>query len=229
MAAAGASGQADVTVDNCLSVGDIQAIIRRIEQRFEVVEHETAMNASGTQQQLAALRVDVRTLQIAPPAAAAKRYDLIDTNTMSRSMLGGTRADYFKAWAKNTKSYTNAKLPGYPQALESCEKLGKDSPVDRSVIDGWRWGEALEANSRLHDMLMLVTSGEAIGIVESAPGRGFDAWRLLNVRFNSVGEMYTYDKMNAIMKQSPVKHLRVSGVHRQVQKRLEDIPGEDRG
>ena len=98
-------------------------------------------------------------------------------------------------------------MPGYRQALETCEQLGKDSPADRSVIDDWRWGEALEANSRLYDMLMLVTSGEAIGIFESVPGRGFEAWRLLNVRFNSVGEMYTHDKMNAIMKQSPVKHI----------------------
>ena len=81
-------------------MGDIQAIFRRMEQRLEVVDHETAMNASGTEQQMAALRVDVRTLQIAPPAAAPKRYDLIDTKTMSPSMSGGTRADNFKAWAK---------------------------------------------------------------------------------------------------------------------------------
>ena len=92
------------------------------------------------------------------------------------------------------KSYTNAQLPGYRQAIESRENLGKDSPVDRTVIDSWLSGKALEANCRLHDMLMLVTSGEAIGIVESVPGRGLEAWRLLNVRFNLVGEMYTYDK-----------------------------------
>ena len=79
--------------------------------------------------------------------------------------------------------------------------------MDGGVIAGWRWADAVDADSRLHDMLMLVTTGEALGITESVPGRGFEAWRLINVRFNSVGEMYTFDKMNAIMRQAPVKHI----------------------
>ena len=85
--------------------------------------------------------------------------------------------------------------------------LGNPQAVDNQVITGWGWAEAVEADSRLHDMLMVVTVDEALGIVESVPGRGFKAWRPINVRFNSVGEMYTFDKMSAIMHQAQVKNI----------------------
>ena len=54
-------------------------------------------------------------------------------------------------------------------------------------------------------MLLSIISGEAVGIAESVPGGGFEAWRLLSVRINSVGEMYTFGKVNAIMKQTPAR------------------------
>ena len=56
-------------------------------------------------------------------------------------------------------------------------------------------------------MLMMITSGEAAGIVETVPMCGFEAWRLLSVRYNSVVEMYTFDKMKAIMKHNLAKNI----------------------
>ena len=58
-------------------------------------------------------------------------------------------------------------------------------------------------------MLLLITSGEAQGIVESVPGQGFEAWRIISVRLNSTREMYTLDRTNSIMKQSPAKPISV--------------------
>ena len=48
--------------------------------------------------------------------------------------------------------------------------------------------------------LMITTSG-AQTIVEKSPDQGFEAWRQLSLRFNPVGETYTFDKMNTLMKQ----------------------------
>ena len=105
------------------------------------------------------------------------------------------------------KAFTNAKLTGYRRALELAEELPKGTPVDQEVMGAWQWEDAVMADSKLHDMLLLITGGEAQVIVEPVAGQGFEAWRLLNERFNSTGELYTFDKMNAIMKQNPVKHI----------------------
>ena len=91
--------------------------------------------------------------------------------------------------AKKITAYTNAKLPGYRQASDLTEKLGKDKAVDASVKMSWSWPEADLADARFHEMLLMITAGEAAGIVESVPSCGFEAWRLLAVRYNLVGEM----------------------------------------
>ena len=115
---------------------------------------------------------------------------------MSPTIFSGDRGENFKAWAKKVEASTNAKLNGYRKALESVERLPRDHPVDASVFEEWRWAEATDAVSTMHDMLLLITSGEAQGLVASVPGLGFEAWRLISVRCNSTGEMYTFDKMN---------------------------------
>ena len=100
-----------------------------------------------------------------------------------------------------------AKLTGYRRALELAEELPKGTPVDQEVMGAWQKGDAVMAGSKLHDMLLLITGGEAQGIVQQVPGWGFEAWSFLNERFSSTGELYTFDKMNAIMKQTQVKHI----------------------
>ena len=205
----GESGQDDVSIGNANTVGDFQTLIARLDVRIDQLENELAMQGSGTEQQLATIRVDVRTLQQAGGGAQAggAKFDLVDTKNMSPTVYSGKRSDNFKVWAKRVKAYTNAKLPGYRKVLDEIEKLGKDTPVDQHILNSWNWSEGVAADSKLHDLLLIITSEEALGVVESVEGRGFEAWRLLNLRFNSVGELYTYDKMNSIMKRTPVKHI----------------------
>ena len=211
MAAVGETGRGDVYIDNAHSVGDFQVILHRLQDMIETMQNEMEMNGTGIEQQMAQVRVDLRQMAVdarnVTSTASSTKYDLVDTKVMSPAQFSGERAENFKQWGKKVKAYTNAKLVGFRKALEATEKLGKDSPVDASVLSAWNWAQAVEADSKLHDMLLLVTTGEALGIVESVPGQGFESWRLLNVRFNSVGEMYTFDKMNSIMKQSQVKHI----------------------
>ena len=71
--------------------------------------------------------------------------------------------------------------------------------IDAYTIQTRQWADATVANSKLHDMLLLVTGADALGIVEGVPNQGFEAWRLLNESCNRVGEMYTYDKMNSLI------------------------------
>ena len=47
--------------------------------------------------------------------------------------MSGARTENFKLWAKKIKAYTSMTLPGYRQALDLSEKLGKDKPVDAAV------------------------------------------------------------------------------------------------
>ena len=207
-----ASGSNDVTIDNATSVGDFQVVLQRITLENEALKDQLERNSHGAEQQLAQLRMDVRLLQQqqqAPPQADAReeRFELVDTKNMSPAIYSGTRAENFKVWAKKIKAYTNAKLPGYRKALECAEKQPKETPIDAGTIASWNWKSGAAADSKLHDMLLLVTGGEAQGIVEAVPGEGFEAWRLINVRFNTIGELYTYDKMNAMMHQTACKHI----------------------
>ena len=50
--------------------------------------------------------------------------------------------------------------------------MPQDEAVDAAVINSWRCDASVKADSKLHDMLMLVTAEKAQGIVE--PGRGFE-------------------------------------------------------
>ena len=55
--------------------------------------------------------------------------------------------------------------------------------------DGWNWADATVANLKLHDMVLLVTGADTLGIIEAVPNQGFESWRLLHERYNSSGKM----------------------------------------
>ena len=53
-------------IDSVTTVAVIQTVLHRMLYRIEAIESEIISNASGAEQQLASIRVDVRTLQLAP-------------------------------------------------------------------------------------------------------------------------------------------------------------------
>ena len=103
-------------------MGDIQAILHQIVYRMDDITNNVGDNAQGAEQQLAAIRVEIRNLQQGAGggggSSGGKRIDLIDTKTMSPDKFSGNRSENFKAWAKKIKAYCNAKLHGYRRALE---------------------------------------------------------------------------------------------------------------
>ena len=174
----GQSGSSDAAVENANSVGDFQTTLWRIMARLDSVENDVATNASGSEQQLAFIRVDVRALQQEPAADTGRKVDLVDAKSMSPTTYSGARSESYKAWSKRVKAYTNAKMTGFRMALEAVDKLPKDQQVDLEVFSGWNWKDAVEADSKLHDLLSMITAGEALSIVESVPSQRFEACRL---------------------------------------------------
>ena len=102
-----------------------------------------------------------------------------------------------KAWSKKLKAYCNVEVNGYRKALEAAEK--SKTMVDSHVIQTWNWADAAVANTKLHDMLRSVMGPDALGIIDGVPNQGFEAWRRFSVRYNTVVEMYTYNKINSLM------------------------------
>ena len=125
----GQSGASDVYIDNAETVGDFRTVLARLEARIETIEHDVAMNASGSEQQLAALRHELRGVQA---NGVNNKFDLVDMKTMTPAIFTGARSENFRTWAKRVKAYTNARLPGYRQALEEVEKLGQGHACRRA-------------------------------------------------------------------------------------------------
>ena len=79
------------------------------------------------------------------------------------------------------KAYCNVKVNGYREAVEASEQC--KTTVDIHTIQTWSWADAAVADSKPHDMLLLVAGADALGIVEGVPDQDFEAWRLFNERF----------------------------------------------
>ena len=105
----------------------------------------------------------------------------------SPSSLNCLKTEHFKAWSTKQKAYTHVKVNGYRAALEAAEMC--KVLVDAHMIPIWNWSDAVVANAKVHDVLLLVTGTDALGIVEGMPNQGFEAWRLFKGRYSSVGEM----------------------------------------
>ena len=100
MGSMGASGTQDVGIDQATTVGDIQAILHRIMYKISDIEDNIAKNTQGSEQQLAQIRVDIRTMQMSGIGSGKgpgdRRIDLIDTKTMSPDKFSGNRSENFK-------------------------------------------------------------------------------------------------------------------------------------
>ena len=203
----------NLTVDNAQSVADFRVLFDRGFQQNIQLQNELRNLQGTTDAVIGRLQAQADNLQAQLLAASTARVAqesgknlmLVDMKTMSPTNFSGATNEMFKPWAKKVKAYVNAKKDGFRDALEWSEK--SKVPVDDNVIRGWNRAEGANANRALHDMLMLVCTSNALSVVETCPSQGFEAWRLLNVRFNPIGEMYTFDKMNDLMHQTMCKNM----------------------
>ena len=77
---------------------------------------------------------------------------------------------------------------------------GKQTEViDKSEMEATNWQWICEAGQELYDLLVMVTSEEALTIVELAANHGFEAWRSLYRRMDPVGEDYEFEAAESLM------------------------------
>ena len=160
------------------------------------------------------LQDNFENIRTAPPLDHGGRgggrweLELVDTKSMTPGMFSnGVQGQPYKVWNKKQKAWCNAKKPGFRVALDLVER--EELPISREMISGWEWGEVgLDIDRRLHDMLLMVTTDEALVVVENYPGEGFEAWRQLALRFNPVGETYVFDRMTQLMTRTACKDMK---------------------
>ena len=202
---AGHSGQPDVIIDNAETVGDFRVLLQKAHDQNSYLHNEIELMKRDADVRINTVTKLIEAMNKNSGHAGGKGAQLVDGKTMSPNVYNGLRSEHYKPWAKKVKAYVNVKQPGLRKVLEAAEK--SKVPVDSYVIGGWNWAPAEDCNSSFHDLLTLITGGDALGIVEHLPGEGFEAWRQMKERYDSVSEMYTYEKMNSLMHQSQCKSI----------------------
>ena len=203
--AAGTSGRPDVLIENAETVGDFQAIFTRSFDQTAYLNTEIEALKLELENKVSMIERLITAMGAGGGGGGRGGTQLVNDKTMGPTTFCGLKHESFKTWVKQVKAYTNVKKAGFRKSLEAAEK--SKVPIDDYVITAWQWAPAAEMNTSLHDLLLLITSGDALGIVEPYPGEGYEAWRRLSERFDSLSETYTYEKMNSMMRQNQCKSI----------------------
>ena len=131
---------------------------------------------------------------------------LVDLKDFKPTVFSGTRDQDFKPWRKRFLTYANLQVPGFRAALEWVEK--RETEITDATISELGWVRSGEASPALWDFLSLMTSEDALAIVEKVKTRGFEAWRLIHKRFSPSGGRHELKKMLAVFKRTPCKSLK---------------------
>ena len=134
-----------------------------------------------------------------------QKFDLLDAKALQPDKYKGRRAEAFKPWARKLKAYCNAKRGGFRKALEWAEKQQQEI----TDLSGCPWPDAQLADSKLHDFLLMTLEEDAQVLVETPEleCRGFEAWRMLCLRYDPQGGQYELDAMMALMNLTAVKDI----------------------
>ena len=112
-----------------------------------------------------------------------KNWNLVSSKEFFGGCFSGTRGENFRSWAKLAKVFCNAQQSGFRKAIERIEAQ-EDEPVGIRAFEELRWEQAQDANVKLSDYLQVVTSEDALRIVERCLEQGFEAWRQFKKRYN---------------------------------------------
>ena len=102
MAMSWQSGAEDVTVDNVHTLGDFLRLLSRALVHIQHLKDEVEQTATGTEQQMAQLRADLRIALTAAqpiPGAGAPRddqFELIDVKAICLAVFNGLKAENFR-------------------------------------------------------------------------------------------------------------------------------------
>ena len=122
-----------------------------------------------------------------------KHYWNLDTKGQVGEYSGDPKA--WRGWAKKLMAFCNGKQPGFRKALLWAAQ--QQVPIDDASMQATGWAHIQEANQKLYDLLITVTTDKALQKVETTVGDdpGFECWRRLarqndpTSRSRSIGSM----------------------------------------
>ena len=149
----------------------LDALRRDSQNAVSGLEAQLAQSRAELRQQVEAARVEMH--QQHRHREPERQWSLaVPKNHEPKTFSGGNNEDY-KAWAKKMKKYCNAIKDGMSKLLEWAEIQKEPIKNDDQEVTEWEHGVA--ANTKLHDYLGLVTTGDALRIVEAHEGQGLEA------------------------------------------------------
>ena len=85
----------------------------------------------------------------------------------------------YKGWAKKFMAFCNGKQPGFRKALLWAAQ--QQTPITDQGMQATGWSHITDANQKLYDLLITVTTDKALQKVETTVGDdpGFECWRRL--------------------------------------------------
>ncbi len=130
---------------------------------------------------------------------------LIDAKTFDPKIFSGKDDENIKTWAKRVRAYCNARKRGFRTILEWAEQ--QNTPIDDADLTSLQWEPALESDGEFYEYLSMVTTDEALLLVEKFKNHGFEAWRQLHRRFNPTGGRFEVSRMNNLLSRKQCKTL----------------------
>ena len=120
---------------------------------------------------------------------------------------GGDQKSY-RQWAKRLSAFCNSKIDGFRVALVWAERI--QTPITDVDLRNTGWDHIHKANTRLYDLLILVTSGDALRKVETTPGEAqwVEAWRRLARQYMPTSRLTRIDRLNALTHVEPCSSMK---------------------
>ena len=137
-------------------------------------------------------------MQIGNHGASSKpHYWNLEHKGTLKEYAGDRKA--YRPWAKKVAAFCNSKVDGFRKALLWAEKM--QAPITAQDLAATQWEHVDLANSKLFDLLSLITVGDALTKVETTPGesQGFEAWRRLARQYMPTSRLTRIDRLNNIL------------------------------
>ena len=119
--------------------------------------------------------------------------------------FAGGKAESFQAWAKRVRIFCDAPSSGMKKAMETAEASTREVDVRSLGLADPRLAEELDA--KLHDFLSTYVAEEVPRIVRGIPGKGFEAWRQMKIRYQPEGGLMDLFRTEGLFSRKPCKLL----------------------
>ena len=171
-------------------IGVLQSQVERIAARLDSTDQYNI-------QIIADVRAQMQSIAAGAMTRSPKEIRLLSDKDIKPGFFNGGPKEDFKEWAKKTKMFLNLKCDTFRAVLTWAEQQ-KDQITDEDV-DLLDWRDRREGDTKLHDYLCSVLDLEPLTIAERTPGKGLEAWRRLNKRFDPHGGQHDMDRYEALV------------------------------